>query len=131
MSSSWCLFPRCSCYPRREAGGPRPPCVSPLFPVPPSRAQDKEFVSTFVQTLNMILLTAAELLPLRALLKRGLEAGRVPKGTRVMTCRYCLRHALKSCGGGKAVPPLYLDDGSGARLRLEFDCRNCLMEVYV
>jgi len=63
--------------------------------------------------------------------KRGLEAGRVPKGTRVMTCRYCLRHALKSCGGGKAVPPLYLDDGSGARLRLEFDCRNCLMEVYV
>jgi putative protease len=63
-------------------------------------------------------------------LKRALETGRVPKGTRVMVCKYCLRHALKSCGGGKPVPPLFLDDGAGARLRLEFDCKGCLMEVY-
>jgi putative protease len=63
--------------------------------------------------------------------KRALETGRAAKGTRVMVCRYCLRHALKSCGGGKPVPPLFLEDGEGARLRLEFDCKACLMEVYV
>eukprot|EP01012_Entosiphon_sulcatum_P051791 TRINITY_DN7112_c0_g1_i1.p1 TRINITY_DN7112_c0_g1~~TRINITY_DN7112_c0_g1_i1.p1 ORF type:complete len:660 (-),score=154.50 TRINITY_DN7112_c0_g1_i1:115-2094(-) len=34
--------------------------------------EDKEFVSSFIQTLNMILLTSAELLPLRSLLKTGL-----------------------------------------------------------
>ncbi|MCX5795816.1 MAG: U32 family peptidase [Elusimicrobia bacterium] len=61
---------------------------------------------------------------------RALEAGRVPKGTRLMTCRYCLRRALKSCGGGKPVAPLFLADGDGARLRLEFDCEACRMEVY-
>jgi putative protease len=54
--------------------------------------------------------------------RRALEAGRVPKGTRVMVCRYCLRRALKSCGGGKPVEPLFLEDKDGTRLRLEFDC---------
>jgi putative protease len=63
--------------------------------------------------------------------KRALETGRAPKGTRVMTCKYCVRYALKSCGGGAPVPPLYLDDGAGAALRLEFDCRNCRMEVFL
>ncbi|MBI5240987.1 MAG: U32 family peptidase [Elusimicrobia bacterium] len=63
--------------------------------------------------------------------KRALETGKVLKGTRVMVCRYCLRHALRSCGGGKPVEPLFLEDGTGARLRLQFDCENCLMEVYV
>jgi putative protease len=63
--------------------------------------------------------------------KRALETGRAASGTRVMTCRYCLRHALKSCGGGRLAPPLFLDEGAGARLRLEFDCKNCLMEVYL
>lgn len=61
---------------------------------------------------------------------RGLEARRVPKGTRVMTCKYCLRHALKSCGGGQPVSPLFLDDEKGSRLRLEFDCKNCLVSGF-
>lgn len=63
-------------------------------------------------------------------LQRALETGPAPRGTQVMTCRYCLRHALKSCGGGQAVAPLYLTDADGARLRLEFDCKDCLMRVY-
>jgi len=62
---------------------------------------------------------------------RALETGRVPKGTRVMTCRYCLSYALKSCGKGKTSPALFLEDGEGARLRVEFDCSRCLMEVFV
>ena len=62
---------------------------------------------------------------------RALEAGKVSKGTRVMICKYCLRRALGSCGAGKPVPPLFLEGDDGVRLRLEFDCAACLMEVYV
>lgn len=63
--------------------------------------------------------------------KHALEAGRAAKDTRVMTCRYCLRQALRSCGHGEPVPPLFLDDDEGGRLRLEFDCQDCRMAVYV
>lgn len=62
---------------------------------------------------------------------RALESGAVPAGVRVMTCRYCLRHALGKCGRGQAQDPLWLEAGSGARLCLRFDCRSCQMAVYV
>ena len=61
--------------------------------------------------------------------QRALDSGPVPRGTRLMLCRYCLRHALGSCGGGEPVPPLYLEDPDGVRLRLDFDCPACRMSV--
>ena len=53
----------------------------------------------------------------------------------IMQCRYCLRHALGFCvknGGKKAQwhEPLYLSLPDGRRFRLEFDCRNCQMNIY-
>jgi len=61
----------------------------------------------------------------------ALETGPVPAGTRVMTCKYCLRRALQACGQGRPLAPLFLHDAKGGRLRLEFDCGRCLMGVYV
>jgi putative protease len=61
---------------------------------------------------------------------RAWESAAAPMGTRVMTCRYCLRHALGKCGPGPDRDPLWLEDEAGARLRLEFDCRACRMAVY-
>ncbi len=63
-------------------------------------------------------------------LARAVENGPMPPSARVMTCKYCLRHALKSCVKGQAAQPLFLDDGEGVRLRLEFDCKACVMAVY-
>lgn len=53
----------------------------------------------------------------------------------LMTCRYCLKHALGWCArrGGKpvqATEPLYLNLSDGRRFRLEFDCRRCEMMVH-
>jgi len=53
----------------------------------------------------------------------------------IMQCRYCIRHALGYCvkhGGEKSLwqEPLYLVLGDGRRFRLEFDCKNCQMNVY-
>ena len=51
----------------------------------------------------------------------------------LMQCRHCLRYSLGFCP--KQHPsslkyPLYLRLGDGRRFRLEFDCRNCQMNVY-
>lgn len=53
----------------------------------------------------------------------------------LMTCRYCLKHALGWCArrGGKpvqATEPLYLNLSDGRRFRLEFDCHRCEMKVH-
>ncbi len=57
----------------------------------------------------------------------------LPQGElRVMTCRYCLRRELGAClkeGGADRLPdPLWLARGN-RRWRLDFDCRNCRMQV--
>ena len=53
----------------------------------------------------------------------------------LMQCRYCLRHELGYCvkHGGRRPQwrePLSLRLGDGRRFRLEFDCRQCQMNVY-
>ena len=58
-----------------------------------------------------------------------------PKEGLLMQCRHCLRYALGYCvkhGGHKPEwrEPLFLRLGNGQHFRLEFDCRNCQMNVY-
>ena len=53
----------------------------------------------------------------------------------VMQCRHCLRYALGYCikhGGQRPAwkEPLSLRLGDGRMFRLEFDCKNCQMNVY-
>lgn len=60
------------------------------------------------------------------------------KGVLIMTCRYCIRYELGMCNriknerfeikndGGE----LFLRLADGRRFRLQFDCRNCQMEIY-
>jgi putative protease len=53
----------------------------------------------------------------------------------LMQCRHCLRYSLGYCvkhGGQRPTwrEPLFLRLGDGRRFRLEFDCRNCQMNVY-
>ena len=53
----------------------------------------------------------------------------------LMQCRHCIRYALGYCvrRGGRHPEwkePLYLQLGDGRRFRLEFDCKNCQMNVY-
>ena len=54
----------------------------------------------------------------------------------IMQCRHCLRYTLGYCvkhGGQRPLwqEPLSLVLGDGRRFPLEFDCRNCQMNVYV
>ena len=53
----------------------------------------------------------------------------------IMQCRHCIRYALGYCvkhGGQRPMwhEPLSLVLGDGRRFRLEFDCKNCQMNVY-
>jgi putative protease len=53
----------------------------------------------------------------------------------LMQCRHCLRYALGFCvkhGGRRPqwTEPLFLRLADGRRFRLEFDCRNCQMNVF-
>ena len=53
----------------------------------------------------------------------------------IMQCRHCIRFSLGYCvrrGGKKPTwhEPLSLVLGDGRRFRLEFDCKNCQMNVY-
>lgn len=53
----------------------------------------------------------------------------------IMQCRHCIRYALGYCvkHGGRRPEwrePLFLVLGDGRRFRLEFDCKNCQMNVY-
>jgi putative protease len=52
-----------------------------------------------------------------------------------MQCRHCLRYALGCCvkHGGRRPEwkePLSLRLGDGRMFRLEFDCKQCQMNVY-
>lgn len=52
-----------------------------------------------------------------------------------MHCKHCLRYSLGWCPrmGGKRSPyrePYYLVAADGRRFRLDFDCKNCQMNVY-
>ena len=52
----------------------------------------------------------------------------------IMQCRHCIRYALGYCvkhGGQRPtwLEPLSLVLGDGRRFRLEFDCKNCQMNV--
>lgn len=50
----------------------------------------------------------------------------------LMTCRFCIRHALGWCKRKEQdIPrdPLYLVLGDGRRFRLDFDCKKCEMKV--
>jgi len=57
------------------------------------------------------------------------------KGKKVMTCKHCLKHFLGACPNnpGQNPPdfkePLYLVQG-GKKFRLNFDCANCVMEIW-
>ena len=72
--------------------------------------------------------------------RQGLEAAdalelREPQHALLMQCRHCLRYSLGYCvkNGGRRPQwkePLTLQLGDGRRFRLEFDCRNCQMNVY-
>ena len=52
----------------------------------------------------------------------------------LMQCRYCIRHALGVCTkespAQKWRTPLYLRLSDGRRFALEFDCKNCQMNIY-
>ena len=53
----------------------------------------------------------------------------------IMQCRHCIRYTLGYCvkhGGQRPTwrEPLSLVLGDGRRFRLEFDCKNCQMNVY-
>ncbi len=52
-------------------------------------------------------------------------------GLRVMNTKHCIRFAQGLCSKetGKASSPLFLSNEKGT-FRLEFDCRNCQMQVY-
>ena len=58
-----------------------------------------------------------------------------PDNRPLMQCRHCLRYSLGYCvkhGGEKPHwrEPLFLRLGDGRCFRLEFDCKNCQMNVY-
>ncbi|MBF1385688.1 peptidase U32 family protein [Prevotella aurantiaca] len=53
----------------------------------------------------------------------------------IMQCRHCIRYSLGYCvvhGGKKPTwkEPLYLELGDKKRFRLEFDCKDCQMNIY-
>ena len=49
----------------------------------------------------------------------------------LMTCHHCVRYANGMCSRetGQKATPLYIRNGDNT-VRLEFDCKNCLMRVY-
>jgi putative protease len=72
------------------------------------------------------------------------ESGIDMGGRKVMTTKHCLKYELGGCPFGKRPQgghphqdqprrfnePLYLVAEDGLRLRLAFNCRDCLMEIY-
>jgi len=60
---------------------------------------------------------------------------KTPTSPLIMQCRHCIRYSLGYCiknGGDKPSwrEPLYLSLGDGKRFRLEFDCKECKMNIY-
>lgn len=65
--------------------------------------------------------------------EKAIEVAPQSGSKRIMTTRYCLRRSLGAClksADGKRLPhDLYLEAPVG-RLRLDFDCKNCNMQVF-
>ncbi len=65
----------------------------------------------------------------------ALEITKNYAGKRLMTMKHCLKYQLGYCPHEKKhtpsdyIEPLYLVDGN-RRFRLEFDCRECMMNLY-
>ena len=78
---------------------------------------------------------AAQGIPHATSLESPLSTDEKEKEPLLMQCRHCLRYSFGCCvkhGGEKPSwnEPLYLVSDDGRRFRLEFDCRNCQMNVY-
>ncbi len=62
------------------------------------------------------------------------ESGLEMDGRKVMTSKHCIKYELGGCPHQKQPiefdEPLFLVDEDGLRLRLAFNCRDCLMEIY-
>ena len=62
------------------------------------------------------------------------ESGLEMKGRKVMTTKHCLKYEFGACphqtNRTQFDEPLYLVKDDGLRLRLKFNCRLCLMEIY-
>ncbi len=62
------------------------------------------------------------------------ESGLNMKGRKVMTTKHCIKYELGGCPHGDApvkfTEPLYLVDENEVALRLAFNCKACVMEVY-
>ncbi len=63
------------------------------------------------------------------------EAGKDMAGHKVMMTRYCLKYDFGLCQkmGSKKIlaEPLFLIDEEGHKLRLEFDCKRCGMNIFL
>ncbi len=63
------------------------------------------------------------------------EAGSDITGQPLMTTKYCLRQKLNLCprvdSSASRDVQLYLRNEKGQKLRLEFDCENCQMEIFL
>ncbi len=70
--------------------------------------------------------------------KQGLKDAfelREPDEPLLMQCRHCIRFSLGHCTNHGGTPPkwkepLFLKSADGRRFRLQFDCKNCQMNVY-
>lgn len=61
-------------------------------------------------------------------IERSAESGLRMEHRRVMRTRFCIRHELDLCPGANAAP-LFLTDDDGRRLRADFDCTRCGMDI--
>jgi len=63
------------------------------------------------------------------------ESGLHMKGRKLMTTFHCLRYETGMCvkkgNKGNVAEPLYLVDEEGRRFRLGFDCKECVMQIYM
>ena len=104
---------------RLRVGSPTRRLSSFLFPLKNS------FLSNIANRL------ARDFYGAQALTAYELKGGDGP----IMQCRHCIRYILGYCvkhGGQRPTwkEPLSLVLGDGRRFRLEFDCKNCQMNVY-
>ena len=67
-------------------------------------------------------------------IEKAAESGLDMRGRKVMTTKHCLKYELGGCPHHELPvdldEPLYLVNEKGLKLRLAFDCRVCLMEIY-
>ena len=105
-----------------------------LFP------QEKQTVSPGETLRNSYLYKVSNALARQYYAEQGISVGPAfeleePAERLLMQCRHCLRYALGFCvrHGGRRPQwrePLSLRLGDGRLFRLEFDCKNCQMNVY-